>query len=220
MRLKFFIFVLTLFAPFAALSQGFQGGNAVGTTNQTAPTQAIEMGSLDGSGKLQAASASNPVPVSVLNAADIQIGTVDQGTPNNKANAWTAAITDGTNGPAAVKPASTAPAATDPALVVSLHPDGNTVQIAGLTYTNILTSTNTIVKASPGIFAGLAVNTAGTLSQAVVYDHATCTGTIIGTFSTVAQGSVPYNPGVAATTGICVTTTDTGGAADITVLWR
>lgn len=50
--------------------------------------------------------------------------TANQGTPNTLANGWPVKITDGTNGPAAVKAASTAPAATDQALVVALSPNG------------------------------------------------------------------------------------------------
>src|SRR5271165_5688277 len=38
--------------------------------------------------------------------------TANQGTANTTANAWPLKITDGTNGPVAVKPASTAPVAT------------------------------------------------------------------------------------------------------------
>ncbi len=90
---------------------------------------------------------------------------------------------------------------------------------SGQTYTNIPTSTNTIIKAAPGVFAGLIVNTPGTASTAKVYDNTTCTGTIIGTFSTVVQNALSQI-NAAALTGICVTTADGGGAANITVLWR
>ena len=48
--------------------------------------------------------------------------TVVQGTAAAIAGAWPSKLTDGTNGPVAVKPASTAAAATDPALVVALSP--------------------------------------------------------------------------------------------------
>jgi hypothetical protein len=47
----------------------------------------------------------------------------DQGAPGILNGAWFQRLTDGTNGPAAVKPASTAAAATDPALVVALSPN-------------------------------------------------------------------------------------------------
>jgi hypothetical protein len=47
----------------------------------------------------------------------------NQGTAAALAGAWPMEITDGTNGPAAVKAASTAAIATDPALVVALSPN-------------------------------------------------------------------------------------------------
>lgn len=49
--------------------------------------------------------------------------TDNQGSPNTLANAWPQKLTDGTNGPVAVKAASTAAAAADPALVVGLSPN-------------------------------------------------------------------------------------------------
>lgn len=84
-------------------------------------------------------------------------------------------------------------------------------------FTNITTDTNTVIKASPGTIAGIVINTAGTASSAVVYNNTTCTGAKIGTFSTTAQTSIVIN--AAASVGLCVTTAS-GGAADITVLWR
>lgn len=88
---------------------------------------------------------------------------------------------------------------------------------AGSSHTNITTDTNTVVKSSPGTFTGLIVNTAGTSSTATVYDNTACSGTKIGTFSTTAQTAITF--GVAASTGICVTTAGSA-AADITILWR
>lgn len=84
-------------------------------------------------------------------------------------------------------------------------------------YTRITTNTNTVIKTGKGVFSGISVNTAGATSTATVYDNTTCTGTIIGTFSTLAQ--VVLNVGAIATTGICVTTAG-GTPADITVLWQ
>ncbi len=103
--------------------------------------------------------------------------------------------------------------------------DDNSAQIqantAAKTYTHIPTSTDTIVKAAAGVFGGIVVNTGGTLSSATVYDNTTCTGTVLAKFSTVNQVSLPVPGGGAiALTGICVTTADTGGAADITILWQ
>jgi hypothetical protein len=57
-------------------------------------------------------------------------GTVNQGTPGASASAgWWNKITDGTNGPVAVKPASTAPLATDPSLVVTISPNSPSASI-------------------------------------------------------------------------------------------
>jgi hypothetical protein len=86
-------------------------------------------------------------------------------------------------------------------------------------YTNIAASTSTVVKAAPGVFAGLVVNAAGTGSSAVVYDNTTATGTVIATFDTAAAGARAYPP-TAALIGISVLTADSGSPADITVLWR
>ena len=56
---------------------GSSGGNAsVGTNNATAPTSSTEIGSIDSGGKLQGASASNPIPVTLeadVVAVDAQI---------------------------------------------------------------------------------------------------------------------------------------------------
>jgi hypothetical protein len=84
-------------------------------------------------------------------------------------------------------------------------------------FTRITTDTNTVVKASPGLFSGISVNTAGVTSSATVYNNTTCTGAIIGTFSTLAQ--VVLNVNAIATTGICVTTAGST-PADITILWQ
>lgn len=84
-------------------------------------------------------------------------------------------------------------------------------------FTRITTNTDTVVKASKGLFAGISVNTAGVTSSATVYNNTTCTGAVIGTFSTLAQ--VVLNVGAIATTGICVTTAG-GTPADITILWQ
>lgn len=84
-------------------------------------------------------------------------------------------------------------------------------------FTRITTNANTVIKASSGIFSGISVNTAGATSSAIVYNNTTCTGAIIGTFSTLAQ--IVLNVNAIATTGICVTTAG-GTPADITILWQ
>ncbi|HEX5508936.1 MAG TPA: hypothetical protein VFX37_10575 [Pseudolabrys sp.] len=87
----------------------------------------------------------------------------------------------------------------------------------GSSYTNITTNASTVIKAAPGTFLGIVVNTAGTTSTATVFDNTTCTGSKIGTFSTTAVSSLTF--GISAATGICVTTAGSA-AADITILWR
>ncbi len=82
----------------------------------------------------------------------------------------------------------------------------------GATFTNITTSTDTVIKTSAGTLQGFTVNTAGT--SIVFYNNTTCTGTKIGTFTTTAQTFILIN--AAFTVGLCATTV--GG--DITVLWR
>jgi hypothetical protein len=56
--------------------------------------------------------------------------TANQGTANSLANAWPTELTDGTNGPAAVKAASTAAVVADKALVVAVSPN-NSVAVTG-----------------------------------------------------------------------------------------
>lgn len=90
----------------------------------------------------------------------------------------------------------------------------------GASYLNITTSTNTQVKAAPGVFLGLSVNTPQSGDTAVVYDNTACSGTLIGTFSTAAIGVVSAAPqGIAFGTGLCVTTTG-GTPANVTILYK
>jgi hypothetical protein len=103
----------------------------------------------------------------------------------------------------------------DPALVSTSVP--LPVYSSGSSFTNVTTNDDTVVKSSPGTFAGISVNTAGTTSTAVVYDNTACSGTVVGTFSTVTVGFIPI--GAAMRTGICVTTAG-GAAADITVYYH
>lgn len=79
-------------------------------TGQTSPLSLTTVGNL----RVDGSSVTQPVSGTV---------TANQGTANTLANAWSEKITDGTNGPVAVKAASTAALATDPALVVALSPN-------------------------------------------------------------------------------------------------
>lgn len=96
-----------------------QVGGSVTTGVPTYGTGTFNALSLNTSGGLRVDGSAVTQPVS---------GTVtaNQGTPNTKANAWTTELTDGTNGPVAVKAASTAAVAADPALVVAVSPN-NTI---------------------------------------------------------------------------------------------
>lgn len=69
--------------------------------------------------------ATQPVSGTFWQATQPVSGTVtaNQGTANSLANAWPTELTDGTNGPAAVKAASTAAVAADKALVVAVSPN-------------------------------------------------------------------------------------------------
>lgn len=115
---------------------------SIGTNGSVAPTSSTEIGFIDGSGNLQGASATNPLPVTAVVPGGV---TANQGTPNTAANGWPVKITDGTN-TTAVKAASTAPLATDPAAVVALSPNGNqaTAALQGTGNTSLATiATNT-----------------------------------------------------------------------------
>jgi hypothetical protein len=86
------------------------------------------------------------------------------------------------------------------------------VYSGGAIFTNITTSTDTVIKTTAGTLQGFTVNTAGT--SIIFYNNTTCTGAKIGTFTTAAQTSIKID--AAFTVGLCATTV--GG--DITVLWR
>lgn len=85
-----------------------------------------------------------PQHVIVDSGAITVSGTVtgNQGTPNTLANAWPHEITDGVNGPVAVKAASTAPLATDPSLVISVSPNSTIGKVQVDPYNNLLVGVN------------------------------------------------------------------------------
>jgi hypothetical protein len=83
------------------------------------------------------------------------------------------------------------------------------------TYTNITASDNTIIKASPGMIAGLVVN-GGTMGAITIYDNTTCgTGTIATISSPFAGQVIPF--GANTLRGLCIRT---AAAMNITVLWK
>lgn len=87
----------------------------------------------------------------------------------------------------------------------------------GDSFVNITTNADTVVKASAGTVKKLLVGTAGATSSVIIYNNTTCTGAIIGTFSTLAQTSLNIN--AAAGTGICATTAG-GTPALVTITYR
>lgn len=81
-------------------------------------------------GSVEAGTATDPLRIDPTGTTTQPVsGTVtsNQGTAAALSGAWPAQITDGTNGPVAVKPASTAAVATDPALVVAISPNNTIV---------------------------------------------------------------------------------------------
>jgi hypothetical protein len=82
-------------------------------------------------------------------------------------------------------------------------------------YTNITASDNTIIKASPGMLAGMVVH-GGTMGAITVYDNTTCSsGTIATIASPVAGQIIPF--GVNTIRGLCIRT---AAAMNITVVWK
>jgi hypothetical protein len=90
-------------------------------TNGNQETQLVQGGNtatVSAAGALKVDGSAVTQPVSIGAAV-----TVTQGNHGTAAQGWFTEITDGTNGPAAVKAASTAAAAADPSLVVALSPN-------------------------------------------------------------------------------------------------
>lgn len=81
---------------------------------------------------------------------------------------------------------------------------------------NVTTNKTQLVKTGAGILKKLSVNKVGTTSQVILYDGIDATGTVLGTFTTLAQGVMDLN--IAVTTGICAVTSG-GSAADISVMY-
>lgn len=111
-------------------------------------------------------------PVSISGTVPVS-GTItaNQGTPNSLVNAWTTELTDGTNGPVAVKPASTAPSATDPALVVTISPNSS----PAATNTGVVSTNN-----SSTATLGSGATFTGTSESTLSYESITVTVMAIG----------------------------------------
>lgn len=113
-----------------------------------------------------ALSPNSPVP-----AGTNTIGVVNQGTGNATiGNAWYNKLTDGTNGPVAVKAPSTAAVAADPALVVAISPNNSlSLSTADITATGALNALNAAVQ----------VSTAGEATAGFQLASGTLIGTIV-----------------------------------------
>lgn len=142
---------------------------------------------VDGSGQLVVTNASNNQPVRVINTVDAPV-------------------------PVAVITPNPVPITGS----VSVSTDINTVEKSYL-YRNITTAGTTVVRTGAGKLKRITVNTPGTLSQLVLYDSVTGSGTKIGTVNTVlGQLSLQYDIGV--TNGLTIVTTGTV-PADLTVVY-
>lgn len=113
------------------------------------------------------------------------IGIVNQGTAASLANAWSQKITDGTNGPVAVKPASTAPLATDPALVVSISPNSPTITVTAsplpaagskFSFGGITTTSTAQVAVNATAYTEVTTNAAMTIVSSSAADASAGTG--------------------------------------------
>jgi hypothetical protein len=92
-----------------------------------------------------------------------------------------------------------------------------TPDMIGNQYTNITTTTTTVVKSGPGCLAGIVINTPVALAVITIYDNTAGSGTKIGTitFPAVLITGAQHIPfGVQFRTGLTIVTS--GAAANIT----
>jgi hypothetical protein len=82
-------------------------------------------------------------------------------------------------------------------------------------YTNITAADNTIIKASPGMIAGLVVN-GGTMGAITIYDNTACGTGTIATIASPTAGMI-WPAGANTIRGLCIRT---AAAMDITVYWK
>ena|ERR1700694_5974507 len=84
-------------------------------------------------------------------------------------------------------------------------------------YTHISTAATTTVKSGTGTLSRIVVNTIGGTSTLVIYDSVTGSGTVIGAFTTLVQGS--FNMNIAFTNGLTIVTAGVT-QADVTIIWK
>lgn len=108
-------------------------------------------------------------------------------------------------------------------------PSANVLTVQGVTsgtilatqtsflFSNITTTTTTVVKSGVGVLRGITVNTLGSVASTVtIYDNTAGSGTKIGTINSLTlSGQFEFD--IAFATGLTVVTT---GAPDITVAYR
>jgi len=120
---------------------------------------------------------------------------VTQGGPGTIGNSWYTKISDGANGPAAVKAASTAAVAADPSFVVQLSPNSNALIQPGR---GTLTDNSGTTSATPSLATTLmAINAA---RKYLFIANTSLSNTLWINFTTTAvasQPSIPLLPGAA-----------------------
>jgi len=131
-------------------------------------------------------------PNTALPTGSNTIGIVNQGTAASLANAWSQKITDGTNGPAAVKAASTAAVAADPALVVSLSPNSPAKIWDGTNTATVKAASTAPVAADTALVVTISPNSAhikGTIEPLYGTNNQSMTITMTSLASTSARAS-------------------------------
>jgi len=96
--------------------------------------------------------------------------------------------------------------------------DIGNVSIKGYSYTNITTSTTTIIKAGPGVLHTICVNTPAATGTLQVYDNTAGSGTKIGLITSFASVSGCFTYDVAFSTGLTIVTAV--ATPDFTISWR
>jgi hypothetical protein len=96
--------------------------------------------------------------------------------------------------------------------------DIGNVSIKGYSFTNITTSTTTVIKAGPGVLHAVCVNTPAATGTFQMYDNTAGSGTKIGLITSFASVSGCFIYDVAFSTGLTVVTAT--ATPDFTVSWR
>ena len=186
--------------PISTASLPLPSGAATSANQTTLGSQTTKIN--DGT-NTAAVSAANALKVDGSAVTQPVSGTVtsNQGTANSLANAWSTKLTDGTNGPAAIKAASVAPVSTDPALVVAISPNSS----ISVNSDGYVTSSAPIY--TDGTFNYLSLNTSGGLRV----DGSGATQPVSGTVTANQGGTWTVQPGNTANTTPWLMTINQGG---------